>query len=84
MRRREQYKHLLNLAANVVMLLIEAVMFGYTWYLVYTPMLAKENRFWNKGNWAVIGMYVLIMYFFTRIYGGYRIGYLRITDICLS
>ena len=50
MRRREQYKHLLNLAANAVMLLIEAVMFGYTWYLVYTPMLAKENRFWNKGN----------------------------------
>ena len=45
MRRREQYKHLLNLAANAVMLLIEAVMFGYKWYLVYTTMLAKENRF---------------------------------------
>ncbi len=84
MKRREQYKHLLNLVANAIMLLIEAVMFGYTWYLIYTPMLAKENRFWNRGNWAVIGMYVLIMYFFTRIYGGYRIGYLRITDICLS
>lgn len=84
MKRREQYKHLLNLTANSIMLLIEAVMFGYTWYMVYTPMLAKGDRFWNRGNWAVIGMYLLIMYFFTRTYGGYRIGYLRITDICLS
>ncbi|MCI9447154.1 MAG: exopolysaccharide biosynthesis polyprenyl glycosylphosphotransferase [Lachnospiraceae bacterium] len=84
MRRREQYKHLLNLFANSIMLLIEAAMFSYTWYLVYTPMLEKANRFWNRGNWAVIGMYALFMYFFTRTYGGYRIGYLRITDICLS
>ena len=84
MRRREQYKHLLNLAANYIMLALEAVMFGYTWYQIYTPMMLKEDRFWNRGNWAVIGIYVLIMYFFTRTFGGYRIGYLRITDICLS
>ncbi len=84
MGRREQYKHLLNLFANTIMLMIEAAMFGYLWYQVYTPMLHKASRFWNRGNWAVIGMYVLIMYFFTRTYGGYRIGYLRITDICLS
>lgn len=75
---------MLNLFANMIMLMIEAVMFGYLWYQVYTPMLHKASRFWNRGNWAVIGMYVLIMYFFTRTYGGYRIGYLRITDICLS
>lgn len=84
MRRREQYKHLLNLTANYIMLAIEALMFGYTWYQIYSPMLLKEHRFFNRGNWAVIGMYVLIMYFFTRTFGGYRIGYLRITDICLS
>lgn len=75
---------MLNLFANTIMLMIEAAMFGYLWYQVYTPMLHKASRFWNRGNWAVIGMYVLIMYFFTRTYGGYRIGYLRITDICLS
>lgn len=84
MRRREQYKHLLNLAANCVMLAVEALMFGYTWYMIYHPMIDKANRPWNKGNWAVIGIYVLIMYFFTRTFGGYKIGYLRITDICLS
>ncbi len=84
MRRREQYKHLLNLAANYVMLACEAALFAYIWYEIYYPMLLKEQRFWNRGNWAMIGMYVLLMYFFTRTFGGYRIGYLRITDICLS
>ncbi|MCI9137104.1 MAG: exopolysaccharide biosynthesis polyprenyl glycosylphosphotransferase [Lachnospiraceae bacterium] len=84
MRRREQYKHLLNLTANCMMLAAEALMFAYTWYIIYHPMMDKANRPWNKGNWAVIGIYVLIMYFFTRTFGGYKIGYLRITDICLS
>ena len=84
MRRREQYKHLLNLTANCMMLATEGLMFAYTWYMLYYPLLAKENRPWNKGNWAVIGIYVLIMYFFTRTLGGYKIGYLSITDVCLS
>ncbi len=84
MRKREQYKHLLNLTANYMMLAMEAAMFAYTWYIIYYPMLEKANRPWNRGNWAVIGIYALIMYFFTRTFGGYRIGYLRITDICLS
>ena len=84
MKRREQYKHLLNLAANYFMLACETALFAYIWYCIYDPMMQAEHRFWNRGNWAVIGMYALIMYFFTRTFGGYRIGYLRITDICLS
>lgn len=84
MSRREQYKHLLNLTANYIMLACEAALFAYVWYFMYDPILSKAHRFWNRGNWAVIGMYTLILYFFTRTFGGYRIGYLRITDICLS
>lgn len=82
MRRRERYKHLLNLSADFIMLLIETILFGYIWYKMYDPLL--EDPFWNRGNWAVIGMYALIIFFFTKIFGGYRVGYLRITDICLS
>jgi len=29
-------------------------------------------------------MYVLFVFFFTKIFGGYRIGYMRISDIILS
>ena len=82
MRKRERYKHLLNLFANFVMLVAETAMFAFIWYKMYVPEL--EDKFWNRGNWAVIGMYALELFFFIRTFGGYRIGYLRITDICLS
>ena len=82
MRKRERYKHLLNLFANFLMLVAETAMFAFIWYKMYVPDL--EHKFWNRGNWAVIGMYALVLFFFIRTFGGYRIGYLRITDICLS
>lgn len=43
-----------------------------------------EDGFWRRGNWAVVGMFVLITFFFTKTLGGYKAGYLRISDICLS
>lgn len=83
--KREEYKHLLNYAANLVILIVQAVLFAYIWYRDYVPILVDlEREFWRRGNWAVIGMYVLILFFITKTLGGYSVGYLRISDICLS
>ena len=82
MKIRDRYKHLLNLFANFIILLLETVMFAFIWYQLYVPEL--KDAFWRRGNWAVIGMYALVLFFFVRTFGAYRIGYLRITDICLS
>ncbi len=83
--KRDEYKHLLNYAANLVILIVQAVLFAYIWYRHYVPILVKlEREFWRRGNWAVIGMYVLILFFITKTLGGYSVGYLRISDICLS
>ncbi|MCM1105976.1 MAG: sugar transferase [Blautia sp.] len=81
---KERYKHLLNFAANVLTLTVEAAMFGWIWYVRYVPMLDKENALYRRGNWAVIGLYVLFVFFFTKVFGGYRIGYMRVSDIILS
>ena len=67
---KDKYKHLLNFAANIISLTVEAAMFGWVWYMLYIPMLDKANTFFNRGNWAVIGMYVLFVFFFTKIFGG--------------
>lgn len=80
MKTKEQYKHLLNYGANLVSLLVEGAAFAYIWYTMY-----KESYgFYRRGNWAVIGLYVLIIFFFTKVLGGYNIGYMRIADIALS
>lgn len=80
MRTKEQYKHLLNYGANFISLAVEALMFAYIWYSVYEPVYG----FYRRGNWAIIGMYTLIIFFFTKVFGGYNIGYMRIADVALS
>ncbi len=63
---------------------LQVALFAFTWYEAYVPTIPPENLFFNRGNWALIGLYGLLLYFFTHIFGGYRIGYLRITEIGFS
>ena len=81
---KEKYKHLYTFAANVITLAVEAFLFGWIWYQKYVPMLDKANALFRRGNWAVIGMYVLFVFFFTQVFGGYKISYMRVSDIVLS
>lgn len=82
MKTRERYKHLLNYGANFATLLMEGLCFAFIWYMYYSQLLILP--FYRRGNWAVVGLYTLIIFFFTKVLGGYNIGYMRITDIVLS
>ena len=81
MKTRERCKHLLNFIANLTTVLVEGLIFAYMWYARYSETIIAP--FFRKGNWAVIVMYVLILFFFTYMFGGYKIGYMRIMDIVL-
>lgn len=81
---KERYKHLLNGIACLLLWIVQVVAFAYIWYEIYVPSMAIEDRFWHRGNWAVVGMYGLLLFFFTQVLGGYRIGYSRITEMVLS
>ena len=83
--KREEYKHLLNYAAIIVLLMVQAGLFCFIWYTQYVPGLeAAGQAFWRRGNWAVIGLYLLILFFITNTLGGYKIAYLRMGEIALS
>lgn len=82
MKMRENYKHLLNFGANLISLAVEGGLFAFVWYSYYKVMLLEP--FFRRGNWAVVGLYVLIIFFFTKVFGGYNIGYMRIADVVLS
>lgn len=81
MKVRERYKHLLNFVANLTTVLVEAGLFAYMWYACYSDTIIAP--FFRRGNWAVVILYVLIVFFFTHMFGGYKIGYMRIMDIVL-
>lgn len=74
----EQRKRILGILANFIIWLFEAISFTYIWYTYY------ENPFYRRGNYVVIGLYVVIIYFITKSFNGYKISYMRIIDLCLS
>ena len=63
-------------------LFFEAASFAFVWYRCYVATLGQ--MYWHRGNWAVIGLYTLIIYFLTRGMNGYKISYLPLTDIWIS
>lgn len=82
---KEQYKKLFNLAAVIVLLAMQTVIFSTMWYKYFITIESNTfAEFYQKGNWAVIGVYMLLMVFFTQLLGGYKVGYQRITETCVS
>lgn len=84
MNQREKFKRLINFLASGVIIAFEVLFFAYMWYGIYSYRLPVDDQFFRRGNWAVVGMYALIIFLLTQIFGGFKVGYLRTTDILLS
>lgn len=61
---------------------LEALVFWNIWMNYYNKMIPLP--YWRRGHWVVIVLYVLLICFFSRIYGGFKIGYLRLSDVIYS
>ncbi len=81
-KKRDIYKRIITFSEGIVLLAVELYLFGHMWYLYYSEGI--ELPFFRRGNWAVIGMYGLIVFLFTKLYGGYRVGFLRLIDVFYS
>ncbi len=82
MRKRDQFKRLITFMEDAVILAVHTLLFAYLWYTVYSNLL--EEGFFRRGDWAVVGIYALIMYLFASLYGGFKVGYLRLMDVLYS
>ena len=60
-----------------------AVVFAFFWYRIYWDTMYFFH-FYRKGNWALIGLYGILVYFFSSMYGALRIGQLRRVEVVLS
>lgn len=82
MKKREQFKRVINFFEGFVILAIHLATFAFVWYGSYVELL--EVPFFRRGDWAVIGIYGLILFLLTNLYGGFKIGYLRLMDVLYS
>ena len=85
MEKREQYKRLIMFLNSTVIILLQTAIFAFVWYRFYAnDQEIMMKVFFRRGNYVVIGMYALMTFFFYKLYGGFRVGYLRIFDVLYS
>ncbi len=61
---------------------ILAGMFAFVWYKYYSENIVLP--FYRRGNWVLIGVYAVMTAVFFKAYGGFKLGYLKKTDMLYS
>lgn len=75
MKKNEQYKRIVKFSFSLIIVLLEMSVYWYVWSGYYNKII--EFPFWRRGNWLMVALYVVLLYFFHRTYGGFKIGYLK-------
>ncbi len=78
MKKREQYKRLLLAAATLIILASMTGIFAFVWFRCYGDNGAVN---FVRGNYVIIGLYAMMLFFFYNLYGGLKIGHARGFDI---
>ncbi|MEE3392592.1 MAG: sugar transferase [Lachnospiraceae bacterium] len=79
----DQYKRTILFFFSVINVLIMTLVFAYAWFTYYYDQMYVVS-FYRKGNYAVLGLYFLLTFFFMSTYGGFKIGNLKGAEIVLS
>ena len=59
-----------------------AIPFGVTWYIWYARKTASP--FYRKGDWAVIGFFIILYFIFGRIYDAFLVSLSRLSEMVYS
>lgn len=81
MKKREYYKGILRFWACALLLLLHTAVFAYTWLYCYWD---EGALYFVRGNYVFIGLYALMMGFLLKLYGGFKIGQIRVQEILYS
>lgn len=79
---KEKYKRIALFVDALVLLTWETSTFGIIWINFYNDRM--QFAFFQKGNWLLFGLYLIILYVFSKIYKGLKIGSHKTGDIIVS
>ena len=83
MGKREHYKRIIMFLASVLILALKTAIFAAVWFKCFART-GTIGRGFVRGNYVIIGQYALMLYLFFRIYGGFKVGYLRVFEVLFS
>lgn len=85
LRQLETFKRLINIGLTLICLALEIGIFAYHWLFHFQYSVVEALRdFWFKGHLLEIAIYAVILFMFSTMYGGMRLGYLKNVEIIFS
>ena len=69
-------------ALDLLDMALVTVPFAVCWYLYYAGSI--NAPFFNKGNWLVVAMFTVLYVMFCKLYSGFNISVLRMSEIIYS
>lgn len=82
MRKLETYKRLILIAMSSICIALQMGIYALFWYGYYSERMYL--KFYFKGHLLMLFVYVVLLFFFSQMYGGMRIGYLRSGEVMFS
>lgn len=82
MRKLENSRRILILIFTALSMIGQITAYGFCWFKGYKAMMPQI--FWIKGDILMISIYAILLFFFTKMYGGTKIGLLKATDVFFS
>lgn len=77
-----QYKRIVKFVSATVIIWLETMIYGYVWINYYNKIL--EFPFWRRGNWLIVAVYAILLFFFAHTYGGFKIGFYKTWNVIYS
>ena len=80
--KKDRYKKFITFSAAILLLGALTAVFAFVWYKDYSNTIVLP--YYRRGNWVLIAIYALIIMLFFKAYGGFKLGYLKKTDMLYS
>lgn len=83
MKNYDPFKKIIIFISSLINIVMLTGAFALAWTQYYSGKM-YQVQFYYWGNWAVLGLYGVLLLFFSKVYGGLRIGQLRRIEVILS
>lgn len=80
--KKDKFKRLISFALAIILLAVLTAGFAVVWYVYYSDTIVLP--YYRRGNWVLIGIYCMLVWIFFKAYGGFKLGYLKKTDMLYS
>lgn len=81
-KRYEPFKSLIKFIFSFNAVFFVSIVYWLIWNNYYNKII--QMPFWRKGNWLMVALYTILLIFFNRTYGGFKISYLKKRNLIWS